>query len=51
LPDGKNDCRRADFEALSALTDIQRLQERGGTIAVGGEMVLGNQAVVKADDF
>jgi hypothetical protein len=51
LPDGKNDRRRADFEALSALTDIQRLQERGGRIAVGGEMVLGNQAVVKAEGF
>jgi hypothetical protein len=51
LPDGKNDRRRADFKAPGALTDIQRLQEWGWRIAVGGEMVLGNQAVIKAEGF
>src|SRR5262249_754252 len=40
-----------DFQTPGALTDVQGLHERGRGVAIVGEVVLGNQAVVKADGF
>src|SRR5262249_1945008 len=48
LPDGENDRHRADLETPGPLTDVQGLEERGGRGSVVGEMVFGNQAIIKA---
>jgi hypothetical protein len=49
LPDRENDRGSADFQAPGPLSDIQRLHEGGRRVAVVAEMVLGDEAIVKAE--
>ena len=48
VPDGHHQDASGDLQSLGPLADVKGLQQGRGRIAVIGEMVLGNEAVVKA---
>ena len=48
IPDGDDEDAGGDFEPLGALADVEGLQQGGRGVAVVGEVVFGDEAVVEA---